>query len=158
MRKKKWTIEQLREAAAHSFSFAQVLRKLELIPAGGNYTTIQSCVRESGIDTTHFTGRLWRRGIRGVPKVPPRPLEQLLVAGSTYQSHKLKKRLFNEGLKTPKCEICGWAEHASDGRLPLELDHINGEHSDNRFQNLRVLCPNCHSLQPTHRGANKSRR
>jgi len=42
-----------------------------------------------------------------------------------------------------------------DGRLPIELDYINGDHDDNRIENLRVLCPNCHSLQPTHRGSNK---
>ncbi|QQS22454.1 HNH endonuclease [Candidatus Saccharibacteria bacterium] len=60
--------------------------------------------------------------------------------------------------KKPKCEICGWEERSIDGRIPVELDHINGIHSDNRLENLRILCPNCHSLQPTHRGRNKKRR
>jgi 5-methylcytosine-specific restriction endonuclease McrA len=41
------------------------------------------------------------------------------------------------------------------GRITVELDHINGDHYDNRIENLRILCPNCHSLQPTHRGRNK---
>ena len=44
-----------------------------------------------------------------------------------------------------------------DGRIPLELDHINGDRHDNRIKNLRILCPNCHSLQPTHRGRNMNK-
>ncbi len=85
-------------------------------------------------------------------------MEKLLVKGGTFQSFKLKKRLFREGLKEEKCELCGWAEKSEDGRIPVELDHINGDRYDNRLQNLRILCPNCHSLQPTHRGKNQRRR
>lgn len=82
-------------------------------------------------------------------------LSSLLTENSSVQSYKLKKRLFEEGVKEAECELCGWAEVSSDGRVPVELDHINGVHSDNRLENLRILCPNCHSLQPTHRGKNK---
>jgi 5-methylcytosine-specific restriction endonuclease McrA len=67
-------------------------------------------------------------------------------------------RLFAAGLKKRECEVCGWAEVSADGRIPLELDHINGDKNDNRLDNLRILCPNCHSLQPTHRGLNQRRR
>lgn len=82
-------------------------------------------------------------------------IETLLVLGANVQSYKLKKRLYESGLKTPKCELCGWAKMSLDGRIPLALDHINGDRLDNRLHNLRILCPNCHSLQPTHRGLNK---
>lgn len=61
---------------------------------------------------------------------------------------------FAAGLKQPRCELCGWETLAPDGRLPLELDHVNGVRTDHRLENLRILCPNCHSLQPTHRGLN----
>ncbi len=54
--------------------------------------------------------------------------------------------------------MCGWNKTTKDGRLPLELDHINGDSRDNRLTNLQILCPNCHSLQPTHRGLNKKAR
>ncbi len=57
-------------------------------------------------------------------------------------------------LKKPECEECGWAKRSEDGRIPLELDHINGDSHDNRLENLRILCPNCRSLEPTHRGMN----
>jgi 5-methylcytosine-specific restriction endonuclease McrA len=90
-----------------------------------------------------------------MPFVPKIPLKRILVKKSSYQSYKLKNCLFREGLKQRKCEICGWAKKSPDGRKPLELDHINGDSQDNRLENLRILCPNCHSLQPTHRGRNR---
>lgn len=94
--------------------------------------------------------------MRGVGK-PIYKLEELLVLGSVFQSYKLKKRLFEAGLKKKKCEECGWSKSSVDGRIPLELDHINGVSHDNRLENLRILCPNCHSLKPTHRGLNKKK-
>lgn len=135
-------------------SYRAVIKALGLIPAGGNYAQVQARVVELGISTTHFTGSGWNKGIAYHTKSRP-TIDELLIDGSTVQSYKLKKRLYEEGLKEQKCEICGWAEISTDGRIPLELDHINGQHSDNRLENLRVLCPNCHSLQPTHRGKNK---
>ena len=71
---------------------------------------------------------------------------------------KLIVRLFKAGLKKAGCEECGWAKLSADGRIPVELDHINGDRYDNRIENLRILCPNCHSLKSTHRGRNKMRR
>lgn len=104
-----------------------------------------------------MTGRGWNRGLLFIPK-PAVPLKEILRRGSEYQSYKLKKRLFASKIKLPRCELCGWARKSLDGRIPLELDHINGDRKDNRLVNLRILCPNCHSLQPTHRGLNQKRR
>jgi len=131
-----------------------VLIELGLVPAGGNYVQIQSRIKLLGLSAAHFTGMGWNQGLKHNPN-PPQPIDALLVANGTSQSYVLKKRLFIEGLKTPACELCGWNTKAADGRIPVELDHTNGDHFDNRLENLRVLCPNCHSLQPTHRGKNK---
>jgi len=153
MKRRKWTEEQLKEAVASSFSIRQALSKLRLKRAGGNYAQIKKYIQEYNLDSSHFRGQAWNKGLRGIGK-PQKSLEEILVKNSSFQSFKLKKRLFKAGLKPQYCEECGWAKKTPDGYLPLELDHINGDHKDNRLENLKILCPNCHSLKPSHRGRN----
>ena len=70
----------------------------------------------------------------------------------SYPTYKLKLRLIKEGYIEDKCSICGW-DKKPEGReyTPCELDHINGNPTDHRLENLRLICPNCHSLTPTYR-------
>ena len=157
MRKRKWTEKQLQIAVTQSMSIRQVLKKIGLVEAGGNYDQIKKYIKYYNIDTSHFRGKAWNKGLTGIGH-PVYSLKEILKKNSTYQSFKLKKRLFLSNLKKVACEQCGWAEKSSDGRIPLELDHINGDRHDNRIENLRILCPNCHSLQATHRGRNMKRR
>jgi 5-methylcytosine-specific restriction endonuclease McrA len=154
-RQRSWTDEQLVIAVKDSFSYRSVIIKLGLVPAGGNYDQIKVRIKELTLDDNHFTGSRWNVGERRKQTRYGVPLEELLVVDSTFQSHKLKTKLFTHKLKKPQCELCEWNEQSIDGRIPVELDHINGVHTDNRIENLRILCPNCHSLQPTHRGRNK---
>lgn len=72
------------------------------------------------------------------------PIEEILVEDSSYQS-KLMKRLLEAGLKEYKCEICGNTGEWHGKPLTLQVHHINGNHRDNRIENLQILCPNCHS-------------
>ena len=156
MKPRKWTENQLKEAAKKSRSIRQVLHYLGLKEAGGNYTQLKKYLSFYKINTSHFKGRAWNKGLH-FPFQPKVPLEQILTRNSYFQSYKLKNRLIREELKPPHCEECGWAKRSKDGRLPLELDHINGDARDNRLENLRILCPNCHSLQLTHRSCNQKR-
>lgn len=155
MRTKRWNDAILRKAVIQSTSIRQVLHILGLKEAGGNYVQVANRINILNLDISHFTGKGWNKGktIATVKK----DLRLILIEYSNVQSYKLKLRLFQERLKEPKCEICGWAEKSNDGRIPVELDHINGIRTDNRLANLRILCPNCHSLQTTHRGKNKHR-
>ena len=143
--------QELREAVKTSTSIRQVLDKLNIVPAGGNYQTTNRRIQKLDIDTSHFSGQAWNKGRVIGPK---RPIEYYLTENSYHQSYKLKNRLIIEGLKQHKCECCGITEWL--GRpTPIELDHINGNHHDNRLENLRILCPNCHAQTDTYRGKNK---
>lgn len=107
-----------------------------------------------------FNRQTWHAAIqRGVITARPArvPLEQLLVAGPRRNRNHLKRRLFDAGVKTPRCEACGLSEWQGLP-IPLALHHINGERHDNRLENLQILCANCHGLTDNWAGRNAKRR
>ena len=150
---KKRTKEDFEKAAKESFSIAGMCRCLNLKPAGGNYKLIHDAIIRYNIDIGHFTGQGWNTNLRFKP-FQEKPLIEILVKDSTYQSHKLKRRLILEGVKLHVCESCRLTEWLGKP-IPLELHHINGNNSDNRLENLLLLCPNCHALTDSYRGKNK---
>ncbi len=153
-RTRRYTDVELKEAIASSYSFAEVLRKLNLRNAGGNYDLLKRRIQTLDIDTSHFIGRAWLRGKEN-PFIRQRALEEILVQDSTYVStQNLKKRLIREGIFEHRCMSCG-LDTWMGNTIPLEIDHINGDRRDNRLENLRLLCPNCHALTATYRGKNK---
>lgn len=84
-------------------------------------------------------------------------LSEILINGTPCNTTKLKKRLFNEGVKEYKCEKCGITEWMGE-EIVLEIHHINGNHNDNRLENLQILCPNCHSQTPNFNGKSKGQK
>ena len=146
-----YTEQELRESVKTSTSIRQVLSKLNIVAAGGNYQTTNKRIKKLNIDTSHFTGRAWNKGQTIGPK---RDIKEYLSNEFPILSRKLKNRLIKEGLKEHKCECCGIIEW--NGKpTPIELDHINGNHHDNCLENLRILCPYCHAQTDTYRGKNK---
>lgn len=152
--KKSFTKEEYENAAVNSFSIAGMLKLLGLKPSGGNYKVLHKAIKDYDIDVTHFTGQGWNVGLKFRP-TKPKNLSEILTEDSHYQTYKLKKRLFNENLKEEKCERCGRTEWMGY-KIPLELHHKNGVNTDNRIENLEILCPNCHALTDNYRGLNKS--
>ena len=154
----KYTSEVLQDAVSNSTSIAGVLRHLNLKQAGGTHTHISRKVKEFNIDTSHFKGQGSNLG-KVFPK-QRRSKENILVVlpdGSRREKRKLLLRsMLEEGL-TYQCAICytGDSWHGSD--LTLEIDHIDGNWYNNLIDNLRFLCPNCHSQQKTTSMPHKSR-
>jgi hypothetical protein len=157
MAKSKITDEEVRIAVSESFSIRQVLNKLGLKEAGGNYKTINGRMSGMGLDPLKVFGDIKKRQgylkYRKRAKLPKKPLAEILVDNSHTGTSNLRKRLINEGMLEERCSSCRLDEWMGT-KIPLELDHINGVNTDNRLENLRILCPNCHALTDTYRGRN----
>jgi hypothetical protein len=152
MKLRKYTEQQLSEAVKKSTSLAQTLSRLGVAPYGGNYHVLRRAIKHFNLDISHFTGQLWNKGKTIGPK---QALQRYLNNELQISSYKLKGRLLSEGLLERRCSKCRNSEWLNVP-IPLELHHVNGNHSDNRLDNLRLLCPNCHALTPTYRGKNIS--
>ncbi|RZK19239.1 MAG: hypothetical protein EOO56_14560, partial [Hymenobacter sp.] len=115
------TDEEFRQAVAESLSVRQVLRQLGLVPAGGNYKTVQSRIEKLGLDASHFTGKGWNAGPQYQMLGRPFSWDGVLIENSLYTStSRLRNRLIEFGLKEAKCESCGLAEWLNKSIL-LEL-------------------------------------
>ncbi len=140
-KRNRYTKDFLEPLIAQSVSWAEVCRRAGVAPATGTQSHITKVAKIFNLDYSHFLGTSWNKGKRLPCK---RPIEYYLTTNSTTKSHMVRQRLIADGIKEAKCEICGISEW--NGRpAPLELDHINSDHCDNRLENLQIICANCHA-------------
>ncbi len=134
-----------------SISVAEVLRKLGYDPRGRNYKIVHDAIKRLNLDYSHFLGKSHcKNKIRIINWN-----EVLIQKSSVILGPARKKRLVKDGLLIYKCynEKCGLNSWLGE-KISLQLDHINGINNDHRIENLRLLCPNCHSQTPTFAGKN----
>lgn len=148
----KFSDEEFSNIVKESETVSEIAFKLGYRSKGGGVTKlIKDKIGELDIDTSHFN-----RYAKNHSPERYKSLEDILVEDSTYTNNtSLKKRLLESNLLEYKCSICGineWQEKP----LSLQLDHINGNNKDDRIENLRLLCPNCHSQTDTFSGKNAS--
>jgi hypothetical protein len=146
-----YTNEALAAAVAHSHSYAGVLRILGIPLAGGSHAYLARRIRAAGFDTSHFLGMAHRRGKRG-REAGGHAAEQVLVVlapGSRRPpAHRLRAALVEAGV-SEQCAVCGCDGTWLGKALRLVVDHISGDWLDNRLENVRFLCPNCHAQTAT---------
>lgn len=146
-----WTDDDLIETIKNSKTKLEVLKKLGLkIPA--SYRMLNKYIKLLNIDVSHFeSGRMIAQ-----KQNPAAELTEILTSNSSFDYRYVKRRILEANLLEVKCAMCAitsWQNRP----LTLHLDHINGVNNDHRLENLRLLCPNCHSQTETYCGRNQKK-
>ena len=142
--------EFLQKLVNESSSLAEILRKQNKSVSGAAYKILKRKLDEYKISyhQLNYTPLEIR---------DKKELSDILQKDSLYKSSKLKIRLIEEGFKKDICEICGLSNIWNNKPITLQLDHIDGIHSNNELINLRIICPNCHSQTETYSGKNNNK-
>lgn len=128
----------------------QVCKALNKKATNTNKIAIEKIISKYNIDISHFKIDYSNR------RIQKKNDDEVFIENSTYTTSNLKKRLIKSGYKIYECERCHntmWEGHP----IPLQVHHINGNHQDNRLENLQLLCPNCHALTDSYCGKNMNK-
>lgn len=151
----------LEPIVAKSISMREVLKRLGIKHSGGMHSHIKKVIDNHEIDISHFKGQGWNKNNVGSTHchTPENFIKEVLcIDGKGWKSYGIKKKLIKFQLKDNRCEICNLGPCWNNNELSLQLDHINGNSLDNRLENLRILCPNCHSQTSTFSGKKNRKR
>lgn len=130
----------------NSQNYSEIMRKLGMSSTGASQKILKRRIKELNIDVSHFDYGNQTRLASLKTKIN---LEKLLIKDSAYSGVTLKRRILKENLIDCVCFVCKNKGTWNNKKLSLQLDHINGIKNDHRLENLRFLCPNCHSQTET---------
>ncbi len=153
MTKYKYTDEQLREAVASNVSMLATIKALGARQGGGTFSHLRRRIERLELDTSHFKGQAYLKGIISSQKKSWQQICTLKTQGvARTKTEQLRRAMLEYGLEL-KCsyEDCPTRSLTSwrGSTIVFHVDHINGNWLDDRIFNLRFLCPNCHSLEET---------
>lgn len=146
--------EELQKMLDESSSYGEVLDKIGLGRKGKNPDTLKNTIAFLNLDETKLNENRKKKYAECAKETHKKItiiLPKILNKNSTYRSSRLLHRLYERGLKEPKCEVCGITDW-NDKSLSFQLHHIDGDHMNNELKNLQVLCPNCHSQTDNYAG------
>jgi Zn finger protein HypA/HybF involved in hydrogenase expression len=147
---KLWFIKQseLQEVVRESKSIAEICRRLKYEHKGGMHRQVKKVLKERNINFSHISLGIGSNRGKSIERTL-QPLSEILVRDKRADGRMLKKRLIKEGLLENKCNKCLQGPIWNGLPLVLQLEHKNGDHDDNRIENLEILCPNCHTQTKT---------
>jgi hypothetical protein len=148
---RKYTSDILKEAVKDSVSYADLCRRLGIKATGGNVSHLKKRIKEYNLDTSHFMDRktISRKAVEQHNQNKKKTAEEILIereSGNRRNAYHLRRSLLEMG-REYKCEADGCNVNGSWAGNPitLQIHHINGNVLDDRVENLKFLCPNCHS-------------
>lgn len=143
--------ERLSSIVARNISATDCLIELGLKPKSGNFESFSKYITRYNINIDHFDPIAASAAKLNGTRYQPYDLTEILSGKHpTYSGTLLKNRLIKEDILPNKCQRCG-IDSWNGEPITLELDHINGNNQDHTLDNLRILCPNCHSQTATYR-------
>ena len=150
-----WSKDNILKSVKESECKSDILRNMNIPTFAGNFRTLEKLCKSFLIDLSFLFVIVLKVKSRG-NKFPKMPNDEVFKENSLYTNiSSLRVRAVKDGLLKYVCYKCGNKGEWCGEKLSLELDHINGNSTDHRIENLRLACPNCHSQTANYRGRGK---